>query len=328
MLLAAIVFAWVGMQWLQAAAGDARATPARSEISLSLPPYASVARRDSRQTSAGRTAPSPALALANRSRTSGDDNEVREVWVLNQEPANSLRLVHSAVSADSDDAAAGAVLEPAPAETDSESEPQGHSVALVRTPVVVTDAERAERAYSRALRRLHVGDARAAEQDLREALTINPGYLPARELLLVRLMAERRWAQAVEVVASGLELAPGNARLLMFHARILSEQDKLADALVVLAAGSPPMDESPDYYGLQAALLQRSGAHRQAVELYRRLVAERPGAGIWWMGMGISLEALGRTAHAREAYRKATRAGPLAPSSRRFVSERLLGLGT
>jgi MSHA biogenesis protein MshN len=48
-----------------------------------------------------------------------------------------------------------------------------------------------------------------------------------------------------------------------------------------------------------------------------------PRAGLWWMGMGISLQADNRSAEALDAFRRAKSAGGLSPDLLAFVDQRM-----
>ena len=62
---------------------------------------------------------------------------------------------------------------------------------------------------------------------------------------------------------------------------------------------------------------------KEAIEEYQATVRLSPQTGIWWMGLGLSLEADGRTAEAREAYQKARASGTLSPELAAFVEQKL-----
>ena len=65
-------------------------------------------------------------------------------------------------------------------------------------------------------------------------------------------------------------------------------------------------ERSADYQGFTAALLNRAGRHREAAEHYRAATKLAPNDGRWWAGLGIALDAEGKTTEAREAYQKAS----------------------
>ena len=50
---------------------------------------------------------------------------------------------------------------------------------------------------------------------------------------------------------------------------------------------------------------------------------QRPGAGVWWLGLAISLQAANQAAAAQDAYRRANAAGNLHPELAAFAEQRL-----
>jgi MSHA biogenesis protein MshN len=86
------------------------------------------------------------------------------------------------------------------------------------------------------------------------------------------------------------------------------------------------VEQAPDHYALLAALEQRAGNYKEAAEIYQRLVGLQPGNGVWWMGLGITLEHLNQTKDAVMAYRRAASSGSLQPSVQKFVDSRIAAL--
>lgn len=192
----------------------------------------------------------------------------------------------------------------------------------------LTPAQRAEQAYRYALAEFARGDASKGEQSLRAALRMEPDYLPAREVLAGVLLRGGRLVEAGELLREGLQRAPDHALFARLYARVLLAQGQTDAAVHLLerhrhAAGA----QQPDYDALLAALYQRSGRYAQAAGLYRRLVILRPGAGAWWLGLGLALEGAGKSGQAVEAYRQALGTGALPAASRTYVQQRLSVLG-
>ena len=80
---------------------------------------------------------------------------------------------------------------------------------------------------------------------------------------------------------------------------------------------------SPDYLAFYAALLQRQSRHREAAEQYQAALKIAPQSGVWLMGMGISLQALGRNSEAQDAFRRAKASNSLSAELQAFVDQRL-----
>jgi len=87
--------------------------------------------------------------------------------------------------------------------------------------------------------------------------------------------------------------------------------------LVRRFANDPRQDD------LLALAWQRLGRHQQAVASYRRLLQREPANGRHWIGLGLSLEQLQRSAEAAAAYDRARALGGLSSRLEAFVAERL-----
>jgi MSHA biogenesis protein MshN len=77
-----------------------------------------------------------------------------------------------------------------------------------------------------------------------------------------------------------------------------------------------------DYHAFLAGALQREQRHREAAEQYQAAL-RGAGNGVWWMGLGMSLQAEKRNAEALEAFQRARASGTLSPELLAFVERRL-----
>ncbi len=202
------------------------------------------------------------------------------------------------------------------------------SSPLRKQPVPRTPADRADMAYRAALSLLGRGLVNEGEGELVKALTIYPAHVKSRALLAARKIRAGRFAAADEVLAAGLEVTARQPQLSKMRARVLVAMDKIDAALEVLQRGRPPVGADPEYYAFHAALLQRVGRHQAAVGLYQNALLAHPSRGVWWMGLAISLEALGSKQEAVRAYTKARKAGLPKKAVRRFVKTRLSALNS
>jgi MSHA biogenesis protein MshN len=64
-----------------------------------------------------------------------------------------------------------------------------------------------------------------------------------------------------------------------------------------------------------------------AIAAYRRALAQPKNEPVWWVGLGVSLEATGEPAEARDAYARAAAEPTLPADVRRYVVDRLAALG-
>ncbi len=84
-------------------------------------------------------------------------------------------------------------------------------------------------------------------------------------------------------------------------ARIQVECQDLAAAADTLALVAGPAAGNAEYFALDAAVLQRLGRPREVVVGYDEALRLAPERAVCWLGFGLSLEADGRGAEARQA---------------------------
>ena len=157
----------------------------------------------------------------------------------------------------------------------------------------------------------------------RRALEIDPGHEAARQTLVALLIETKRVDEAALSLQEALAVDAGNTGFAMLLARIMVESNDIPTALVVLQRHAAPPDRNPDFHAFAGALYQRLDRHKEAIEQYQAALRLAPSAGVWWLGLGISLQAVGRPKDAQEAFTRAKSAGNLAPDLLGFVDQRL-----
>ncbi|OIP07960.1 MAG: hypothetical protein AUK49_13115 [Betaproteobacteria bacterium CG2_30_68_42] len=187
-----------------------------------------------------------------------------------------------------------------------------------------TAHERAENHLHRGLGLLNQGRVGEAMAGLRVALHEEPGHTRARLALSGILIEGRKLAEARELLGEGLALDAAQPALALPMARIQAELGDLPGAERTLAAAAA--GASAEQNGFHAGVLQRLARHEEAIGAYREALRLAPGAGVWWMGLAISLEAAGQPAQAREAYARAKSSGSLSPELAGFVDAKLRAL--
>lgn len=213
--------------------------------------------------------------------------------------------------------------EPAPAPAVAAAPVKPAPAAVKRAPEP-DPARRAARNEAEARRRLEAGRPAAAVEAYRAALALEPERESAQRGLLAALLATGREAEA-ETLLRGIEPArPWRAEAL---ARLLMQREQAAEAAAALEAALPQAADEAGYLALLAAVYQRLGRHQDAAELYLGLVRLAPDRGVWWMGLALALEGQGEPARARDAYRRALRAGGLDAEVESYVRGRLQALG-
>jgi len=137
------------------------------------------------------------------------------------------------------------------------------------------------------------------------------------------LLENRRIDEAQQVLQEGLSLNPDRSAYAMLLARIQVERGDLQGAHDLLSKHAGSAANDADYHAFDAAVLQRLGRHKEAVSGYQAALRLAPRAGLWWMGMGISLQADNRSAEALDAFTRAKSAGGLSPDLLSFVDQRM-----
>lgn len=187
----------------------------------------------------------------------------------------------------------------------------------------VAPSERAEIAFRRGVAQLQEGRANAAELDFRDALKQDPSHGGARQALLGLLLDSGRNSDAEQLLRKALEINPRQPRHAMVLARLEVERGEVTGAINTMVGALPYVQSDPDFHAFLAALLQREGRHREAVDYYRAALRGVPGNGVWMMGLGISLRAANQAAEARDTFQRAIESRQLTPQLQEFVERQL-----
>ena len=185
--------------------------------------------------------------------------------------------------------------------------------------------QEAENEYRRALVLVQDGRVTAGIGALEQALSVFPRHEAARQTLIGLLLESRRVDEAMQQLEQGLALDSGQPAMAMTLARLQVERS--GPALQTLQRSLPQAQDNAEYQGFIAALLQREQRHKDAVEHYTSALRMNPKNGIWWMGLGISLQADQRLPEARMAFQKAKASGTLDGELPNFVDKKLQQLG-
>jgi hypothetical protein len=202
--------------------------------------------------------------------------------------------------------------------------PKSHGPASIDKQMhLSTPAERAESEFRKATGLLNQGRVAEAIDGYKSTLQQDAGHAAARQALVGLLLESRRIDEAQQFLQEGLSLNPDRSAYAMLLARIQVERGDLQGAHDLLSKHAGSAANNADYHALDAAVLQRLGRHKEAVSGYQAALRLAPRAGLWWMGMGISLQADNRSAEALDAFKRAKSAGGLSPDLLAFVDQRM-----
>ena len=207
--------------------------------------------------------------------------------------------------------------------------PKQPAAAAVQAPssapvAAVNATTRVDSPYRRAMHYLAEGRNADAAAALEEALRLDPRDSAARETLVGLLMEARRPDQAMAQLQAGLAADPRQTAMAMLLARL--QIDHGGDGIDTLQRSLPFVggDEAgAAYHAFLAGALQRRQRHREAVLQYQAALSLAPDNGVWWMGLGLSLRADGRTADAADAFKRARAVGGLTAELDAFVERQL-----
>ncbi|CAN7469864.1 tetratricopeptide repeat protein [Duganella sp. LjRoot269] len=185
----------------------------------------------------------------------------------------------------------------------------------------ISPQQMAENTYRRALVALQEGRVNAALADLERALDIDPRNEAARQTYISLLLENRRSDDAVRQLRLALGIDPRQPGLAMVLARL--QLEKGGPALDTLMKTLPYAGGSAEYQAFLAGVLQREQRHTEAADHYREALKLSPQNGVWWMGLGISLQADQHLPEAREAFKRARATAGLTPELQAFIDRKL-----
>lgn len=201
--------------------------------------------------------------------------------------------------------------------------PVAPSGRVVKQNRVLTSSEKADAEFRRAVTLLGQGRGSDAEESFAAAIAIDPAHEGARQALVALRLESRRVDDARRLLQEGLAINPANVQFATVLARILAERRDYAAALEAMqgAAGAAAAGNA-DYQVLRATVLQRVKRHADAVEAYQAALRIQGLNAQAWIGLGISLEALGKRSEAAQSFRQALEVGTLSEDLRAFAEQR------
>ena len=190
----------------------------------------------------------------------------------------------------------------------------------------VTAQQRVENEYRRALAQLQDGRVSDAMLALQQTLQLDPRHQGARETL-VRLLLEASAPTRRPAVAAEPGIGPETAGASDDAGRLqLDKANGGAAALETLTRSLPYATDNGEYHAFLAGVLQREQRYREASEHYQLALQTAPDNSVWWMGLGIALQADNHPAQARQAFERAKGLQTLSPQLQAFVERKLVQL--
>ena len=186
-----------------------------------------------------------------------------------------------------------------------------------------TPRERAENEYRRALGLVNQGRIQEGIAVLRGALSEDASHAGVRLALFSLLVEQQRFEDAQAILEETLARDPAQPQMASRLARLKLTRGDARGAEDTLSRAAGAAVDNPEYRALHAAVLQRLTFHKKAVAEYQAALRLVPQAGVWWMGLGISLEADAKLPEARDAFQRARATGALTPELTEFVEQRL-----
>ena len=208
----------------------------------------------------------------------------------------------------------------APAKTDTE---EGYGGPPIKH---LSPQQQALDEFGQAVALIQQGRKSEALPHLETTLQLDPGHTAARQALVGLLLESRRNADAERILQDGLQYDPKQPHLAMLLARLQVERGALPQALKTLNTTMPFADQEADYHAFVAAVLQRLERHKEAITHYQIALHLSPNSAVWWMGLGISDQAVGDDEDARDAYQHALGLHQLNAELQAFVEKRLQAL--
>ncbi|WP_210398003.1 tetratricopeptide repeat protein [Motiliproteus sediminis] len=200
-------------------------------------------------------------------------------------------------------------------------------VAPLQKSVRVSAEQRDQQHSSDALALVRKGRTRAAIANLRAFVSDDSAALQSRTLLATLLLAEQQSVEAAQVIDTGLALTPQDPGLRKLKARLLILAGDSGQAAELLRDAAPAVARDSEYHQLKAAAEQAAGLHQAASRSYHGLLQHDATNPAWWVGLGISLEALQQKAQARQAYANVLQIPRVPASLSGYARTRLQQLG-
>jgi predicted Zn-dependent protease len=156
------------------------------------------------------------------------------------------------------------------------------------------------------------GAGRGADaiDQLRKATSRRPAFLPAFQELAGQLVKTGDINQAVAVIESALQFAPGNVSLQLDLGRLLLTRNDRARARTILNAVRAAAPANPEILTELARAMLLDGEYAAAADIYRHALALRPDDALTRADLGACLLEMGDREAGEATLRAALRGRP------------------
>lgn len=176
--------------------------------------------------------------------------------------------------------------------------------------------------YAAALHYYNQGKIDKSIDLLYETIMLEPDNIDARTFLASLLLKQQHWQEAEQLLTTSLQRMPDNLSLNRMLARLKIEQGQ--DDMAIALLESPALQQQVDARSaaLLGLLYQRQKRYQDSADYYRQALRLQPGQGKWWLGLAITLEALGDRQGAGKSYRLAAESPNLETALRQYARQR------
>ncbi|MEH6814439.1 MAG: tetratricopeptide repeat protein, partial [Motiliproteus sp.] len=197
---------------------------------------------------------------------------------------------------------------------------------LVKTSKTLTPALADRQMVRKASELVRKQRVQQAEMSLQAYLKMHPEAVQSRRLLASLWIGKGQFKQASMLLDEGLKRQPSDIELRKLKARVLLNNGQPDKAVQLLQDTMPALSDDLEFHQLRAAALQSAGQHQQASQGYYQLLQLDSSQPSWWMGLGLSLQALQQSSKAREAYRNVISIPGVGVTLREFARQRIAQL--
>jgi MSHA biogenesis protein MshN len=187
-----------------------------------------------------------------------------------------------------------------------------------------SSAEKSVNMYAHAMDMFSQGRTDESRLQLKQALVLDPSNSKASQLLAAIYLGDNRPELAVNVIDEGLKLRPADQDMLRLYLQIQVQMKNYAQAINIMERRMRL--NTPEDIAYLAGLHQKNKDYLGAARLYAQALKLKPSNSVWWMGQGISFEALGMNEEAMKSYQQSIESGRLNTQLAEYVLGRIASI--